>query len=96
MDVGRFVRRHKEGMVIHEILAAINVCKYRDDFPLRSFTNVKEVSGNKIEILRIPVDLLVEFGHADAIMSCAWSAAAREEKEYPTQLVDGSWPGLKS
>lgn len=71
-------------MMIHEVFTTVNVCKHGDRFALIPFTNVHEVSGHKVEVLRVPFNLLVKFGYAEAIMPYARSVEGRQEEEQLT------------
>ena len=91
VDVRGGVCGHEESMVVYRFVAAIYVCEDGDVFCLvlavarRVVGYVEEVGRREVEVSSIPLHLLVEILHTEAVMSqfmnCGW--AGRESVEFP-------------
>lgn len=81
VDMARRVLAHKERVVVHKLLATVDMCKQSNILPLALGAYVENVAGDEVKVARIEVDLRREVLHAQAVVA---------------QLVHRGWAGLEA
>lgn len=69
MDMRGGIGGHKEAVMIHEVLAAVDMCKERDILLLAFFFHVKEICRDEIERGCIEVNKRFKLLRTDTVVA---------------------------